>query len=319
MGSLSYLHYAMRNKSNNIFVNEGITLSQYRPHFFVLLGVLFISFSSIFVRLTEAPSLIIAFYRMLFTVMILMPILISDKTNRDEIVSIDRRTLFLSVLSGIFLAFHFYVFIASLDYTSVTSSTVLVTIHPVFVGLGSYFLLREKISAGFAKAVAVTFLGGVIISFGDAGNGDSALFGNLLAFMGALFITVYMLIGRIARQKMSVTSYTIIVYLSSTVTLFLVNLVVQEPFYPYQPKDWILILSMALICTIMGHNVLNWALKYFNPTFISSAILGEPVFATIWALLLFREYPGDLQLIGSAIVIMGLLMLIRKAERTTLS
>lgn len=286
-------------------------MSNLKPQLTVLLGVLFISFSAIFVRMAEAPSSIIAFYRMLFTVILLFPLFIKA---RNELESVNLKLLILCVLSGISLALHFYAFMASLNYTSVTSSTVLVTIHPIFVGLASVYLLKEKISAGFIKAVVITLLGGFVISISDSGQAGSALFGDFLAFLGALLMTLYMLIGRVARQKVGLIPYTFLVYLSSTVTLLIINVAIGKPFYPYPGKDWLLFLAMALICTLLGHNILNWALKYLNPAFISTTILGEPVFATLWALLFFGEYPGNFQLLGSGIVILGLYLLIRKPK-----
>lgn len=291
-------------------------MAQSRPHLTVLFGVLFISFSAIFIRMADAPSSIIAFYRLLFTVLLLLPFFL--KNSRKELKCVTVKLFFLSVLSGVSLALHFYSFMASLHYTSVTSSTVLVTIHPIFVGFASFYLLKEKISPGFVQAVFITLLGGLVISVSDAGQGSNALFGDILAFLGALLMTLYMLIGRVVRQKVELTTYTFLVYSSSTVTLLLINLAVHKPFYPYAPKEWILFLAMALICTILGHNVLNWALKYLNPTYISTAILGEPVFATFWAYLFFGEYPGSFQLIGSGIVIWGLFLLIKKMDKTGL-
>lgn len=283
-----------------------------KPHLTVLLGVLFISFSAIFIRMSDAPSLIIAFYRLAFTVMMLLPFFLTGSIR--ELKDIKKKDFLLSVLSGVFLALHFFVFMESLNYTSVTSSTVLVTIHPIFVGFGTFYILREKMPPGFIRAVIITFFGGIIISISDAGQGSFALLGDLLAFIGALFMTFYMLIGRIVRQEVSVGVYTFIVYFASTITLFILNLFTKKPFLPYDVKDWVLFFAMALVCTILGHNILNWALKYLNPTFISTAILGEPVFATLWALLFFREYPGTFQIIGSGIVISGLILLIRKIE-----
>lgn len=281
-----------------------------RPYLIVLLGVLFISFSAIFIRMADAPSSIVAFYRLLFTVILLFPFFLKGSTK--ELKFVTKRLFILSILSGIFLALHFYAFMASLNYTSVTSSTILVTIHPIFVGLGSFYFLKEKLSFGFVKAVLITLLGGIVISISDASQGSSALLGDILAFLGALLMTLYMLIGRVVRQEVAVTTYAFLVYSSSTVTLLLINLGINKPFYPYTVKDWILFLAMALICTILGHNTLNWALKYLNPTYISTAILGEPVLATLWALLFLREYPGSFQLIGSAIVIIGLFILIKE-------
>lgn len=284
-------------------------MSDLRPHLTVLLGVLFISFSAIFVRMAEAPSSMIAFYRMLFTVILLLPLFWK---GRQEWKTITLRNFVLCFFSGVSLALHFYAFMASLDYTSVTSSTVLVTIHPVFVGLASVYLLKEKISPGFVQAVVLTLLGGFIISISDSGQASSALFGDFLAFLGAIFMTIYMLIGRVARQKLGLISYTFIVYASSTVTLLLINITLSKPFYPYPAKDWLLFFAMAFVCTFLGHNILNWALKYLNPAFISTAILGEPVFATFWALLFFQEVPEIPQLAGSAIVILGIFQLIRR-------
>jgi drug/metabolite transporter (DMT)-like permease len=260
--------------------------------------------------MADAPSSIVAFYRLLFTVILLFPFFLKGSTK--ELKFVTKRLFILSILSGIFLALHFYAFMASLNYTSVTSSTILVTIHPIFVGLGSFYFLKEKLSFGFVKAVLITLLGGIVISISDASQGSSALLGDILAFLGALLMTLYMLIGRVVRQEVAVTTYAFLVYSSSTVTLLLINLGINKPFYPYTVKDWILFLAMALICTILGHNTLNWALKYLNPTYISTAILGEPVLATLWALLFLREYPGSFQLIGSAIVIIGLFILIKE-------
>lgn len=289
-------------------------MTEQKTHLTVVIGVVFISFSAIFVRMAEAPSLIIAFYRLLFTVILLMPFFL--KSGLREVKKIKNKFLFLAVLSGIFLAFHFYVFIASLEYTSVTSSTVIVTIHPIFVGLGSFFILKEKMPLAFINAVIITFLGSIVISLSDAGQGGSTFLGDILAFLGALLMTCYILTGKIARQKISVTTYTFIVYLSSVITLFFLNLVIKEPLYPYAFKEWVLFFAMALVCTILGHNILNWALKFLNPTFISTAILGEPVFATLWAFLLFGEFPGLCQLLGSGLVIVGLYKLIRAMETT---
>ena len=165
------------------------------PYPAVLLGVVAISFAAIFTRLNTAPPLAIAFYRMGFTVLLLLPFIYRGN-GRAELKAIGVRDLALALLSGAFLALHFTVWITSLRYTSVASSTVLVTMQPLFViGLG-LLLFKEKLSLQGAVGAVVTVAGSILVGAGDFQVGGVALWGDLLAFSGAFFIAMYVLIGR---------------------------------------------------------------------------------------------------------------------------
>jgi len=255
----------------------------------VLLGVIFVSFSSIIAKSSEAPSLIISMYRMGFTVLLLLPSVLSK--NLEEIKKVDKKTFRICVVSGIFLALHFATWIASLKYTSVASSTVLVNTHPVFIVLASFLILKEKVSKKTLITIGIALIGSIIISAGDSSLGSNILYGDILAIFGALFVAGYMMIGGIIRQKLSVTAYTFIVYTSCTITLILLSLFTKTPLFPYSIQEMLRFLMLAVFCTILGHSMFNWALEYVKPTFISTAVLGEPVFATIWAIIFFNEIP----------------------------
>ncbi|MBQ1367046.1 MAG: DMT family transporter, partial [Firmicutes bacterium] len=154
--------------------------------------------------------------------------------------------------------------------------------------------------------IGVTFLGSVLIALTDAGSGKNVLLGDLIALLGAFCMAVYTMIGRKCRQKISTTTYTSLVYFSAAVTVLLILVFSGQPVFGYAPVNWWTALGMAVFCTILGHSVFSWGLKYESPAFISTAKLLEPVFASILGLILFREVPGVLVIIGGLIVISGI-------------
>ncbi len=282
--------------------------------FIVLMGVIFVSFSAILTKSSDAPAIIIAFYRLTFTVVLLLPFFL--KNHAKEFKTIDRRTLVICLISGVFLALHFATWFASLKLTTVASSTVLVNTHPIFIVAGTIFILKEKVSKKAIVSIAIALAGSFIISTGDYSLGKDALWGDVLAILGALFVAGYMMIGRIARQKISVTTYTFIVYSSSALTLLILSILTRTPLYPYPAHEYLKFLGLALLCTLLGHSIFNWALEYVKPAFISTAVLGEPVFATIWAMIVFSEFPTIWQVVGSIIILYGIYRFTRIKEDT---
>jgi drug/metabolite transporter (DMT)-like permease len=274
------------------------------PKWIVIIGVIFVSFSSILIRLSNAPSLVIATYRLAITTLLILPSFMMK--CKGELKAFDRRSLLLSMLSGVFLAFHFATWISSIKYTSIASSTILVNTHSIFIVIATYLVLKEKVSKKALISMGITIIGSIIIASGDLGVGSNVFFGDVLAILGALFVAGYMIIGRMLRQKVSVTLYTFVVYLSCTVTLLLLDMVTSTPMYPYGLREWLIFAGLAVFCTILGHSIFSWSLAYVKPTFLSTAVLGEPVFASTWAILLFGEIPTIWQVIGSIVILYGI-------------
>lgn len=287
----------------------------FNPYLAVLLGVVAVAFASVFTKLSTAPPLVIAFYRLLFTVLMIAPLALNSR-GRKEIMSIGAGDLLPAVVSGAFLALHFAAWITSLSYTSISSSTVLVTMQPLFVITGGFLFLGEKLHKGALAGAAMTIAGSVLIGINDFQLGGKALLGDFLAFSGAFFVAVYVLIGRNLRKKLSLLTYVFIVYAASTALLLVANFLAGTALYPYPAGDWVCFLALALIPTILGHTVFNWALKYVRAAIVSVCLLGEPVGATVLAFLIFHQVPGLLQLTGGFIIIAGLFLFIKSsAER----
>lgn len=278
------------------------------PYLAVLLGVVGAAFSSIFTKLAEAPPLIIAFYRLGFTVLILAPF--TFMAAGAQLRRMGRADIFLACLAGIMLALHFAVWIASLNYTSVASSTVLVTMQPLFVIAGGYIFYREKVKLPGLLGAGLAILGSILVGVSDFRVGGQALYGDLLAFSGAILVAGYMLIGRGLRRRLSLLPYIFVVYGMATLVLFLWALVMGNSFWPYPAWTWVWFLALAVVPTIFGHTVFNWALRYVKAAVVSVSILGEPVGATILAYFIFNQVPTVLQVTGGIIIIAGLAVFI---------
>ncbi|WP_084327240.1 DMT family transporter [Desulfofundulus thermocisternus] len=283
------------------------------PYLAILVGVMGAAFSSIFTKLAAAPPMVIAFYRLGFTVLMIAPVVLTRE--REELRSMGRRDILLACLSGVLLALHFTAWIASLEYTSIASSTVLVAMQPLFTVLGGYLLYREKIALPGLAGAALALLGSVMVGVGDFQIGGRAFWGDILAFAGAIFVAGYVLIGRGLRHRLSLLPYIFVVYGASAVTLLAGALLAGVPLFPYPPTTWLWFFLLALVSTIFGHTIFNWALRYVKAAVVSVSLLGEPVGATILAYFIFHQVPSFLQLAGGLAIIAGLAIFIRAAGR----
>lgn len=269
----------------------------------VLLGVAGVSLSAVFVRWSTAPSLVLAFYRMAFSALLLLPLALA---RRGEFRALGRRELGLSLLSGAFLGVHFFCYFESLRRTSIAAAVVLVDTEVLFVALASVLVLRKRLSRRAWLAVLLAFGGSVAVALADAGGGETALRGNLFALTGSLCMAVYTMLGAVCRRTLSTTVYTTLVYTSAAGTVLAAALAGGQALIGWGPVNLLAGLGMAVFCTLLGHSVFSWGLKYLPPAFISTANLLEPVLASVWGLLLFRERPGVLVVFGGTLILLGI-------------
>ena len=277
------------------------------PMIMIVVGVIGISLSAIFVKYSTAPSAVTAAFRLLWTVVLMTPVVFGKKEVRKELLSIDKKQGVLSALSGVFLAAHFVLWFESLHHTSVASSTTIVCTEVIWVSLGFVFFMKGRLSGKAMGAIAVTFLGSVLIACADSAAGGLHLYGDTLALLAAIAVAVYTLIGRIVREKVSTTVYTYVVYSACALLLVLTCLVQKQSLLGYGFSPVIVGLLLAIFSTILGHSIFSWCLKYFSPSFVSASKLCEPVVAAIAAGFLFGEMPVFLQVIGSILIFGGVL------------
>ena len=146
-----------------------------RPMLMIVIGVIGISLSSIFVKYSAAPSAVTAAFRLLWTVLLLSPVALGKKENRREFGQLSRKNLLFSILSGIFLALHFWLWFESLAHTTVASSTTIVCTEVIWVALGFCLIMKGKLSFKAILAIAVTLIGSVLIAYSDSVSGANHL------------------------------------------------------------------------------------------------------------------------------------------------
>lgn len=275
-------------------------------YIFLFIGVLAISTSAIFVKLSTAPAAVIATYRLCFSTILILPALLFNKKYLGEIKNLNKKQWGLVVLSGVFLGVHYILWFESLRFTSVASSTVLVTMQPLFAFIGSYVLFGERLRKLSICGGFLSIFGSVVIGWGDLQIGGKALLGDILALLGAGTITMYFLIGQHLRKKLSLITYVFICYLSSSLFLFIYSIVLKYPLIDYPKSDWLWFFCLALISTILGQTILNWLIKWLSTSTISMSILGEPVGTCILAYFILGQVMTYKQIIGSIIILLGI-------------
>ena len=278
----------------------------------VLLGVAGTSLSAVLVRWSTAPSLVLVLYRMLFASLLLAPAVFLR--NREELKTLARRDLLLCLASGVFLGFHFAAYFSALRYTAIASAVLLVDLEVFFVALCTVLLFRQKLPGLAWVAIVLTFAGSVLVAFADTGTGSDPLRGNLTALAGAFCMAVYTMIGAVCRKRVSTSVYTFLVYTCAALTVLAAALVSGTPLTGHSAVNYLTALGMTVFCTLLGHSVFSWGLKYLPAAFISTVKLMEPVFASVWGLLLFREVPGWMVITGGAIIIFGIALYGRVSE-----
>ena len=268
------------------------------------LGVVAVSFSAIFIRLADAPPLSVAFYRNAIAAALLLPLALTR--HREELRKLSRGQWAMAALAGTLLASHFALWIPSLSYTSVAASTVLVTTQPVWVALLGRLALGEAVSTRARTGIALSLVGAVLISGGDFGASSRAAFGDALALLGAIAAAGYFLSGRNLRRRLSLLPYVGIAYTTCAVLLAGAMVVAGAPFAGFEPKVWLLFLSIALVPQILGHTVFNYLLAHVEAAVVAIAVTGEPVGASLLALAFFAEIPRWTALAGGALILAGI-------------
>jgi drug/metabolite transporter (DMT)-like permease len=283
-------------------------MSQTRPTWLpvlvLTLGVIAVSWGAILVRLAAAPALVVGAYRLVMASLILTPIALYR--NGEDLRRLTRQDVLLMMASGLFLGLHFATWISSLTYTSVASSVVLVSTTPLFVGLAARFLLNEHVSLQMFAGIAIATLGGAIIGWGDFRVSGKALWGDLLAVVGAMAVAAYFLIGRNLRRRLSLLTYVTPTYWTAAVVLVIAALLSGQNVAGYPLRTYVVILLMAIGPQVIGHSSFNWALGYLSPTFVTVSILGEPVGSTVLAYWILNESPSTTKLLGGAAILAGI-------------
>ena len=279
-------------------INDG---PPFNPYFALVSGVLAVSTGAIFARLADAPALVIAAYRVGLATLIIAPV--AWWKAGDELKNLSKKDFKLAILSGFFLAMHFATWISSLDYTSIANSVVLVNTNPLWVGLLTPLITKDRMKKATIVSIIISVVGGGIIGAGDFATGGKAVLGDLLALAGSICAAFYLLIGRNLRRKLSLLGYIMVCYGSAAVILWIIVLGLNLPVAGFTPNTYAAFWAMALITQLIGHTSYNWALRWFSTSLIAVSLLGEPIGSTILGYIIFGEGLTWTKAIGGTLIL----------------
>jgi drug/metabolite transporter (DMT)-like permease len=271
-------------------------------------AVLAISFAGPLVRFSGAAALVISAWRLLFSVGFIALILLFRRSVLAG-VRLSRKEWLLGIVAGLLLAGHFWAWVASIQFTTIANSAVLVSTQPLFVAGLSVAFLGEHPTGRQWVGIFVAILGAVIIGAGAFGLGGRALLGDALALSAAVMSAGYFSIGRSLRKKLDIWAYTGIVYGAAAALLLLAVLLSPDvPLTGYPARDWLVFLALAAGPMMLGHTGINYALGYLPAYVANLASLGEPVGATLiaWLLPAIAEVPPPQTLIGGFLILTGI-------------
>jgi drug/metabolite transporter (DMT)-like permease len=280
------------------------------PLFVLILAVLAVTYAAPVIRFASAPALAIAFWRLALVLPVTLALAWREHADAGRAEPRPRGDRPLIVLAGVLLAAHFWTWIASLQFTTVASSVLLVSLKPLFVWAIAALWLGEHPGRRERWGIALAVAGATLIGIGDARLSAGALAGDLLALAGAITVAGYYVIGRRVRQRVPVWRYVTPVYATAAVVLGFFALVTRVPLVGFGARDWAVFGALALGPMLVGHTGMNYALRHFRATTVNVAGLVEPVGATIiaWLLPAIHEIPSRTAIAGGALVLAGIVL-----------
>ena len=287
------------------------------PGLMLVGAVLAMSWGGPLVRYATAPALAVAAWRVAFSVLFIAGVVLLRDRGR-AIRALSAGDWALGILSGAFLAGHFWSWIASLSYTTVASSVVLVNTQPIFVALLSVAFLGERPTPRQWAGIGVAVAGAAVIGWGDFAGGPEPLLGDLLAVAGAVFVSLYYVIGRRLRQRLALWDYIAVVYgVAAAILLGAAAALPGVDVTGYPGTDWLVFLALAAGPMMIGHTGVNYALRYIPAYVANLALLGEPIGATLlaWWLPGIREAPSAQLVVGGGLVLLGIGLGVRRRSQ----
>ncbi|MGL4881079.1 MAG: DMT family transporter [Waterburya sp.] len=289
--------------------------SQWQFGIVLVIGIIGVSLSAIWIRLAFSAvsfenqvgfSLFLSASRLILAALIVLPTAKNLKFTQNN-----PQSYYYAIAAGICLAIHFATWITSLSYTSIAASTVLVTTNPIWVGLFSWWWYGENFSRLKLFSIGVALVGGMIIALADinlvSSDYSNPILGNILALIGAVMSSLYIIFGLQAQQRgLNTNQYIAIAYSIAALFLLPLPLLYNTSYFGYSPAVYLYVFLMAVVSQVIGHTSFNWSIRWLSPTLISLSLLFEPVVASGIGAIIFDEIPSWGSLIGGLIILLGI-------------
>lgn len=277
-------------------------------------GVVALSFSAMFVRWADAPGPVTAFYRMFFSIFMLLPFVFRRNSNKSSIRSTN---IIFPLLAGVFTALDLALWTTALFYTTAANATLLGNTAPLWVALGTWLILKQKLSNMFWRGLAITLAGAVLIMGTDFILHPRFGIGDVMAIFTGFFYGGYYLFTERSRVFYDPTVHIWVVGIGASLTLFIVNLVMGHPITGFETSTWLVFISTALVSQLVGYMALAYALGHLPASIVAPTMVLQPVVTAILAIPLLGEIPNIWQGIGGAVALIGIYIINFTHQRAT--
>ena len=279
------------------------------------IGIFSLSFSAMFVRWANAPGPVTAFYRLFFSIILLLPFFLPRiKRNR----SIKSWSILFPLLAGVFTACDLGLWTASLSYTTAANSTLLGNTAPLWVALGTWFILKQRLTSGFWRGLAITLLGAALIMGTDFILHPRFGVGDTMAIFTGFFYGGYFLCTERSRTHFDPIIHIWFVGVSASFSLFILNTILQYPLTGYPTQTWLVFLSTTVVSQLIGYMSLAYALGHLPASVVSPTMILQPIVTTLLAIPLLGEIPSIWQGIGGATALIGIYIVNESHNRNRL-
>ncbi len=272
-----------------------------------------VAHAAIFVRMADADPLVTAAYRMLIASAVLLPL--AAVTSRQEIRQLNKREWKLIAGGAVFLALHFATWIASLDFTSIANSVVLVTLTPVWLALWAVVALRQPPGPRTWLAVGLALAGSIIMGWGSALIGMTTLFGDGLALVGGILFVGFLLLAEAARRTVGIVAFVTLVYSGAAILLWAVVFALGLPLVGLSLETYLAFIGLGLVSQIIGHTGFNWAVRAISPMVLALLFLTEPLLSTALGWMYFGEGFARETAIGGVLILAAIYLGVRTSDR----
>jgi drug/metabolite transporter (DMT)-like permease len=275
-------------------------------------GVLALSFSAMFVRWAEAPGPVTAFYRLFFSIFLLLPFFLTRvKANQ----SLSSRLVVFPLLAGMFTAFDLSLWTSSLAYTTAANATLLGNTAPLWVALGTWLILKRPLSREFWRGLVVTLIGALLIMGTDFILHPRFGIGDVMAIFTGVFYGGYYLFTELSRVHFDPVSHSWIVGIGASLTLWFVNFTLGNPLTGFDRQTWLVFLATALVSQLIGYLALAYALGHLPASIVAPTMVLQPVVTAILAVPLLGEIPTIYQGLGGVVALAGIYLVNRSHQQ----
>ncbi|MEM7386620.1 MAG: DMT family transporter [Verrucomicrobiota bacterium] len=275
----------------------------------LILGVMILSTSIIIIKKSALPPLQLTAYRLLFAAVILSPLLIRE--SRRLRGQFDLRTFGTGILPGICLAAHFVSWVLGARATETANASLIVNMSCIFLPFFLFLLAGERVQRREWVGTVVAILGVLTLVGSDLHFRSENLLGDGICFGSMLIFTLYLALTRkTARDSPSVWLYLPILYLSGSLSCFLVLILLGHSLRIPNETEWGYVIAITLLPTVLGHSLLNRALKQFRGQVVGVFNQTQFIFAATLGFFFFGRIPPPLFYLAALLVVAGAIVVL---------